>query len=97
MLNYDSERRIPMGQYVTERDLDIRFNHLIGFTGLNCIYKFHIKHYPSLLFGVGLYGGYAFKLNDKTWVYSRNNRLSTDYKMDFGNFNFGLSFSIIAN
>jgi len=97
MLNYDSERRIPMGQYVIERDLDIRFNHLIGFTGLNFIYKYPIKNYPSFTMGVGLYGGYAFKLNDKTWVYSRNNRLTTDHKMDFGNFNFGLSFSMILD
>jgi len=93
MLNYDSERRIPMGQYITNRDLDIRFNHLIGFAGLNCTYLLKEQVFPPI--AIGLYGGYAFKLNDKTWVYSRNNRLTTDHKIEFGNFNFGVTLSLI--
>ena len=94
MTNYDRENRIPMEQYITERDLDVRFNHLVGFTGLNCTYIFNNYYHPI---AIGFYGGYAFKLNDKTWVYSRHNRLTTDYKIDFSNFNFGISMSYIFN
>ena len=95
MTNYDIERRIPMEQYIAERDLDIRFNHLFGFVGLNCTYKFYIPKYYSCPFAVGFYGGYAYKFNSKPWIYSRQNRLTTDRKVDFNNFNFGVYFSFI--
>jgi len=95
MINYDCEKRIPMEQYITERDLDIRFNHLIGFAGLNCSYMFYNNPIFSFPLAVGLYGGYAFKLNGNTWVYSTNNRLITNHKVVFGNFNFGIYFSFI--
>ena len=91
MINYDSNRKIPIEQYITNRDLDIRFNHLIGFTGFSCSYKFYE------VFAVGFYAGYVFKLNDKPWVYSGNNRLITDQKIKFSNFNFGMTFSIFGD
>jgi len=97
MINYDTERRITMEQYISEKDLDIRFNHLFGFIGLNCLYKFHFQNFPFPPLAVGFYGGYVFKLNDKTLVYSRHNRLTTDHRMDFRNFNFGISFSFIMD
>ena len=97
MINYDTERRISMEQYISESDLDIRFNHLFGFIGLNCLYKFHFQNYPFPPLAVGFYGGYISKFNDKTWVYSRFNRLTTEHKMDFRNFNFGISFSFILD
>ena len=90
MTNYDGEKRIPMEQYITGRDLDIRFNHLVGFTGLGCAFKFDA-------IAIGFYGEYVFKLNDKPWVYSRQNRLTTDHKIDFGKFNFGINLSFVVN
>jgi len=96
ILNYDSDWSIPMEQYITNMDLDIRFNHLIGFAGVSCNYKVaYIDETTSLL--LGFYGGYAFKLNDKPWIYSGNNRLITDKKIDFSNFNFGMTVSVIFN
>lgn len=86
MSNYDNENRIPIEKYFAEKDLDIRFNHLVGFIGINFVY------HPF-----GFYVGYAFKLNDKPWVYSCNNRLVTDHKIDFSNFNFGIGFSFTSD
>ena len=97
MINYDTERRIAMEQYISEKDLDIRFNHLFGFIGLNCLYKFHFQNFPFPPWAVGFYGGYVVKLNDKTWIYSCHNRLTTDHRMDFRNFNFGISLSFIVD
>ena len=91
MINYDAEYNIPMGQYITYRDLDIRFNHSIGFAGISCSYKSY--NIPLVPWAIGFYGGYAFKLNDKPWVYSGNNRLTTDQKVKFNNFNFGITLS----
>ena len=96
MMNYDSKHRIPIEQYITNRDLDIRFNHLFGFAGINCRYKLsYIDEVAS--WGIGFYGGYAFKLNDKPWVYSGNNRLITDQKVDFNNFNWGITLFLYFN
>ena len=97
MTNYDNERRISMEQYIAERDLDIRFNHLFGFVGLNCTYKFYIPKYYPFPFAIGFYGGYAYKFNSKPWIYSGQNRLTTDRKVDFNNFNFGVCFSFIMD
>ena len=112
MINYDSSRKIPMEQYITNKDLDIRFNHLIGFTGVSCNYKFYgdnpdydnfrnENYYyhksPQITWSIGFYGGYAFKLNDKPWVYSNHNRLITDQKIKFNNFNLGVTVSLFIN
>ena len=92
MINYDSQHSIPIEQYIGTKDLDIRFNHLIGFAGISCSYVFYLDYLPR---AVGFYGGYAFKLNDKPWVYSGNNRLITDKKVEFGNLNFGITLSVL--
>lgn len=94
MDNYDNDNRIPLEQYVNQRDLDIRFNHLMGFGGLNLTYKFHYVHFPM---AIGVYGGYIFKLNDKPWVYSKHNRLTTDYKVKFNDFSWGVYWAFILN
>jgi len=95
IINYDNEWRIPIEQYLTNKDLDIRFNHLIGFTGVSCSYKSYIDEVASWV--IGFYGGYSFKFNDNPWIYSGNNRLITDKKVEFSNFNFGITLSLFFN
>jgi hypothetical protein len=94
LINSDNERRIPIQQYVDERDLDIRFNQLTGFVGLNLSFKFY-KYNPlrSNYWTFGIYGGYCFKINDKPWVYSKRNRLTTDAEIEVDKLNFGIHFS----
>ena len=95
MFNYDNNYHIPIEQYIIDRDLDIRFNNFIGSVGIDCCIFLLNDYYGSI--AIGLYGGYAFKLDDKTFVYSRRNRLFTNHKVDINHFNFGIIFSYIFN
>jgi hypothetical protein len=94
LINSDNESKIPLSQYTSERDLDLRFNQLTAFAGFKIAYKFHYK-YPWVIandyMSIGLYGGYLIKLNQKPWIYSLRNRLTTNDKIDVNNFGFGLS------
>jgi len=94
LLNNDKENRIPIEQYVANRDLDLRFNQMTGFVGFNLsykIYKFNLL--PTDYWTFGIYGGYAFKMHDKPWIYSRGNRLTSEGKIGVKNYNIGIHFS----
>ncbi|HSV76502.1 MAG TPA: hypothetical protein VLH37_05665 [Bacteroidales bacterium] len=95
LINSAYDRRISLDEYLAVRDLDIRFNQLTGFAGLRLAYKM----YNPIFLGrgyltAGVFAGYCFKINDKPWIFSRENRLTTDYKIHVKNLNFGLSVSI---
>jgi len=94
LINSDNDNRIPIEQYVSERDIDIRFNQTTGFVGLNTAYKLY-KHgiLPSNYWTIGVYGGYTFKLNADPWIYSRRNRLTTDKSISIKNYSLGFYFS----
>lgn len=94
LLNYDKHNRIPIEQYVEDRDLDIRFNQITGFVGFNLSYKIYKYNlFPTDYWTVGVYGGYAFKLNEKPWMYSHGNRLTSIGKIGMKNYNIGVNFS----
>ncbi|MBK6965848.1 MAG: hypothetical protein IPH20_18455 [Bacteroidales bacterium] len=94
LLNNDKDKSLPMEQYVSERDLDIRFNQITGFAGLNLSYKiYRFNLLPTDYWTFGIYGGYAFKLHDKPWIYSRGNRLASNGKIAIENYNIGIHFS----
>ncbi len=94
LLNYPDTRKIPLNQYLTERDLDMRFNQTTGFIGLNLAYKIYFNTYPfSNYYTIGLYGGYIFKLNNKPWIYSRRNRLKSNHNIDMYPLNLGIFMS----
>ncbi len=85
---------VSLAQYLPERDLDVRFNQLTGFLGLNLSYKFcRYNILPCSYWTAGLYGGYIFKLNKKPWVYSPDKRLLNENEIDMKNFTFGVYFS----
>ena len=94
LLNYDKEDKIPIEKYLSERDLDIRINQLTGFIGFNLSYKiYNFNLIPSDYFTLGIYGGYAFKLHQKPWIYSSSNRLASNAKIGMKNYNVGFQFS----
>jgi len=77
--NYEGDRKIPLTTYLSERDLDIRFNQAIAVAGLNLEYLMYSGTAGrGDYWSVGLSGGYAVKINRTPWVYSRGNRLTTD-------------------
>jgi len=92
--NYPGERKISLGQYLSERDIDLRFNQTIAVAGLNIEYIMYSgAPANSDFWSVGLAGGYAAKLNRSPWVYSRGNRITTDNKIGLDHLTFGLSVS----
>ncbi len=92
--NYPEERKITLGQYLSERDIDLRFNQTIAVAGLNIEYIMY-SGAPgnSDFWSFGLAGGYAAKLNRTPWVYSRGNRIMTDNKIGLNHLTFGLGVS----
>ena len=86
-----TKERVSLEEYVRNQDLDIRFNQLTGFVGLNISYKFY-NHmvFTSDFWSVGLYGGYIFQFNERPWVYSVDKRLINNNKIDLMNFSVGM-------
>jgi len=94
LLNNEKDKSIPIEQYVSERDLDLRFNQMTGFVGFNLSYKiYNFNLLPTDYWTFGIYGGYAFKLHDNPWIYSRGNRLTSSGKIGVENYNIGIHFS----
>jgi len=94
LINSDNEDKIPVEQYMNERDLDLRFNQFTGFVGLNLsvkLYQFNIEH--TDYWAIGFYGGYLFKLNNNPYVYSSKNRLTTNKEIGIKDYNFGFYIS----
>jgi hypothetical protein len=98
LLNYANEKKIPLTQYLDERDLDLRFNQLTFSAGLAVDYKFYFSPDPqSNYWSLGLYGGYILKLSKNPWIYSRGNHLTSDGEIDLNPFTFSLSVSFYFN
>lgn len=94
LLNYDAEGRIPISNYLDQRDIDLRLNQTYAIAGVNLAYKiYNTGAYSSDYFTVGLYGGYLFKLNENPWLYSRRNRLSGAERIDIEDFMIGVFFA----
>lgn len=94
LINSNKEDKIPIEQYMSERDLDLRFNQLTGFVGLNVsvkLYQFNIEE--SDYWALGFYGGYLIKLNNSPYVYSSKNRLTTNREIGIKDYNFGFYIS----
>ncbi len=97
--NYRNERKIPLTQYLDERDLELRFNQMAAVAGINLEYLIYsdILHSGGDYWSIGAFGGYAMKLNRTPWIYSRGNRLITDSEIGLKHLTFGLSVSFYIN
>lgn len=92
--NYPDERRVPLERYLLDREIDLRFNQTAAVAGLNLEYKIYsdvagLGDYWSL----GLYGGYAMRLNHKPWIWSDGNRITTDRAIGLDPLTVGFSIS----
>jgi hypothetical protein len=94
LMNYPDERKITLTSYLDERDLDLRFNQTIAVAGLDIEYLMSTgNNNRSDYWSIGLEGGYAMRLNQTPWVYSKGNRLMTDNQIGLDHLTFGLSIS----
>lgn len=75
MMNSNIEYDLDLNTHLEDRDLDLRFNQAVGSVGGKINFK--LPHYENRIQHVNLavYGGYQFKLHQKTQLYSRRNRL----------------------
>lgn len=97
LLNYQNERRIPLSQYLDERNLDLRFNQTAVVAGINLEYLMYGETYgKGDYWSVGVFGGYAAKLNRIPWIYSGGNRLITENEIELKHFTFGFSISFYS-
>ncbi len=94
LLNYPNEKKIPLSQYLDERDLDLRFNQTIAVAGINleCL-MYNDAYVNGEYWSIGLFGGYVMKLNQKPWMYSGGNRLTSDGEIGLDHFTFGMNLS----
>jgi hypothetical protein len=90
--NYPGERSISLENYLEERETDLRFHQTIAVAGLNIEYLMHSgQKVKGDYWSVGLYGGYAVKLNQKPWIRSEGNRITTDSVISLRPFTAGIS------
>lgn len=95
LLNSQKSDEILLTDYLQNRDLDIRINQAICITGINIAYKsYKYMFMPCDFWTFGLQGGYPFKLHDKPIIFSNQNRLTSDYKINYGKFYFSFYFSL---
>jgi hypothetical protein len=84
-----SKHNITLAQYLTDRDLDLRFNQPIGFVGIDVSYKgYGLKLHRYTSFGI--YAGYVFKLLPNPRVYSRQTRLTQTRPIDINSLSGGI-------
>ncbi|MEI6089024.1 MAG: hypothetical protein WCR42_01090 [bacterium] len=89
--NSDNRENINLEEYLTDKEIDLKFLQWTGFVGCNLTYKTGSVHSEFGKIGLGIYGGYMFKLMDEPIVFSQQNYLRTDKKIDIKKINFGLN------
>ena len=98
LINSNKIKSIPIGQYINERDLDIRFNQPIGYAGLKISFKLYDEFVlKGDYWSAGFYGNYMFKLSESPFVYSLKSRLLTTRSINYFNFNLGMFLAMHIN
>jgi len=94
LINYANEDKIPLSQYLDERDLDLRFNQTIAVAGINLECLLYNEAYVNgEYWSIGLFGGYAMKLTKEPWIYSKGNRTTAEGEIGIDHLAFGLNLS----
>jgi len=94
LLNSSKNDEIPLDDYLQNRDLDLRINQAMCITGINIAYKsYKYSFLPCDFWTVGLQGGYPFKLHDKPLLFAKQNKLTSDYKINYANYYLAFYFS----
>lgn len=94
LINTSAFDVISLQEYMDGRDLDIRFNQPLCFTGIDIAYKIYSNDDLSHYFTVGAFAGYVFKLSQEPLVYSRHTRLDQVPTLGVDHISFGLSVSM---
>lgn len=92
--NYSAEKKVSLEEYLRNREIDLRFNQTIAVAGLSLDYLMYSGHGDrSDYWSIGLFGGYAFKLNRKPWIRSDGNRITSSGEIRLRPLTAGISIS----
>jgi len=95
--NYPAESKVPLENYLREKETDLRFNQTIAVAGLNLEYlMYNGNRGMSDYWSIGIFGGYAVKLHRKPWIRSDGNRITTDSAIRFNPLTAGISISFYS-
>jgi hypothetical protein len=96
--NYPGESRVKLEDYLREKETDLRFNQAMAVAGLNLEYLMYSGNRGmSDYWSIGLFGGYAVKLNRKPWIRSDGNRITTDSAIRLNPLTAGISISYYSS
>ena len=90
--NYDKDKLVTMQQYIDRKELDLRFNQICGFAGLNLTFK--LTQTEKGFWGLDFFAGYVFPVS-KTLIYSAQSRIENEKRLSYSplTFGFGLTFA----
>ncbi|MRR23160.1 hypothetical protein EG830_09300 [bacterium] len=92
--NYSADKKVPLEEYLRDREIDLRFNQTIATAGLNVEYLMYSGNKDrSDYWSLGIFGGYAVKLNRKPWIRSDGNRITTSDAIRLQPFTAGICLS----
>ncbi|WP_130093963.1 hypothetical protein [Brumimicrobium glaciale] len=96
LINSEKDEDVSIEEYLVNRDLDIRFNQLTGFIGLNAAIKINGRYLkiPIKYWTLGMYAGYHFKLNKYPFINSSGNNLKSEQQIKINSLNFGLKLTL---
>jgi hypothetical protein len=96
--NYPGERKVPIEEYLLKKETDLRFNQAMAVTGLNLEYIMYTGNRGmSDYWSIGIFGGYAVKLNRVPWIRSDGNRITTDSAIRLNPLTAGISISYYSS
>jgi len=91
IVNSENDYYIPLNLYLSNNYIDINIDQMSGFIGCNLEYKTYELSYFTDYIAIGFFGGFIFKINEKPWIYSVANCLTSDSKINMKCFNFGIN------
>ncbi len=94
--NFSGERKIPIEEYLQNREIDLRFRQAMAVAGVNLEYIFHSGlNAFSEQWSVGIFGGYQLKLHQYPWIRSAGNRITGGRAVRLSPFTAGISISFL--
>lgn len=86
---------VSLDRYLDEREIELKFAQALGYAGLDLEYKFyHHTPYNTIMWTVGMYGNYLFRLHDGPAISTKRNKIIHDADIRYNRLNFGLNVGV---
>jgi len=83
--------RTSLAQYMSNRDVDLRFNQMTASFVMRLSYKsYNTSIFANDFWTIGIYGGFIANLNTNPWISSTGRRLHNQHGINLWNYTFGL-------